>query len=327
MIANRPGNASQQDNGRVRVRSHYRNRSASQASLWSLLAIACLLLVGTPGRARAHPGSALEVGRDGRLYFVDTGSGVFTVNRAGVLGRVEGPAFHWFAIDGTSALADTPWPRIPGAEIVSAGRDPTLVLSSDFAVAVGGDGAFYYPEPDGESHWRMIRVTADGTRSQFARFPADKRPDGSTSSVNGLAPAPDGSLYFTHDRAVKKISARGIVTTIASGVTVKRCARIPGTEQATGPYLRGLDVAPNGTVFVAAAGCGAVLMIAADGKVRSVLRTASPWSPTAVAVSEGEIFVLEYLHTDSDDRSEWLPRVRKVSRGGAVETVIDRGTR
>lgn len=277
--------------------------------------------------ARAHPGSALEVGRDGRLYFVDTGGGVFTVDPKGVMGRIEGPAFHWFALDESSTLANTPWPRIPGAEIVSVGRNPTLVLSSDFAVVVGSDGAFYYPEPEGETHYRMVRVSPDGTRSQFARFPADKRPDGSTSSVNGLAAVADGSLYFTHDRAVKKISARGVVTTIASGVKVKRCASIPGTEKATDPYLRGLDVAPNGTVFVAAAGCGAVLMITPDGTSKSVLRTTSPWSPTAVAVSKGEIFVLEYLHTASDDRSEWLPRVRKVARNGAVETVIDGGTR
>ena len=37
--------------------------------------------------------------------------------------------------------------------------------------------------------------------------------------------------------------------------------------------------------------------------------------------------VLEYLHTASDDRSEWLPRVRKIKRGGQVETIIATGTR
>ena len=38
------------------------------------------------------------------------------------------------------------------------------------------------------------------------------------------------------------------------------------------------------------------------------------------------VFVLEYLHTASDDRSEWLPRVRKINREGKVEVVV-RGTR
>jgi sugar lactone lactonase YvrE len=77
-------------------------------------------------------------------------------------------------------------------------------------------------------------------------------------------------------------------------------------------------VAPDGTVFVAATGCGAVLKIAARGKTSTVLRAAPPWSPTAVAVGGKDLYVLEYLHTASDHRREWLPRVKKVSPGGAT---------
>jgi hypothetical protein len=45
-----------------------------------------------------------------------------------------------------------------------------------------------------------------------------------------------------------------------------------------------------------------------------------------VAVSAGGVYVLEYIHTAGDDRNEWLPRVRKISADGRVETVatIDR---
>jgi streptogramin lyase len=60
--------------------------------------------------------------------------------------------------------------------------------------------------------------------------------------INGLAAGPDGSLYYTEDNAVRRIDQRGV----------------PGTD---GPTLRGLAVAPDGVVFVAAAGCGAVLKI------------------------------------------------------------------
>ena len=67
-------------------------------------------------------------------------------------------------------------------------------------------------------------------------------------------------------------------------------------------------------------------MVSPKGAVTPVLRTAPPYSPTAVAVANGEVYVLEYLHTDSDDRSEWLPRVRKITRDGKVEVVV-RGTR
>lgn len=280
------------------------------------------LLIGVVAAASAHPGASIHVAADGRVFFVDTGGGVFVVQRDGKLARHPGPAFHWFALDEASGLAKTPWPSIPGSDIEAVGTKPTVVLSSDFPVAVGRDGALYYPRPDGEKEWQMFRVAPSGERSVFARFPVTKRSDGELQYINGMAFDASGALYFTRDRSVERIDARGRVSTIAKDVVVPDCARIPGSEPPTGPYLRGLDIAPNGTIFVAAAGCGAVLMMSPKGKSRVVLRSAPAYSPTAVAVANGEVYVLEYLHTASDDRSEWLPRVRKTTRDGKVETVV-----
>jgi hypothetical protein len=139
--------------------------------------------------------------------------------------------------------------------------------------------------------------------------------------INGLENGPDGAIYFTHDAAVGKIDAKGKVTMIAHGIAPRNCETIPGNDPADGPYLRGLAVAPDGTVYVAAAACGRVLAISPRGHVTAILRTKSPWSPTAVAYANGELFVLEYLHTEGDDRRRWLPRVRKVDRQGKVTTL------
>ena len=284
-------------------------------------------LIGVVGVAFAHPGASIHVAKDGRVFFVDTGGGVFAVERDGKLVRQPGPAFHWFALDEASGLAKTPWPSIPGSEIDAVGMKPTVVLSSDFPVVVGRDGALYYPRPEGEKEWQLFRVAPSGERTVFATFPALKRSDGELRYVNGLAVDGAGALYFTFDRSIHRIDAKGRVSTIADNIVVPECARIPGTEAASGPYLRGLAIAPNGTIFVAAAGCGAVLMVTPKGEAKPVLRATPPYSPTAVAVANGEVYVLEYLHTASDDRSEWLPRVRKITREGKVETVVDGGTR
>lgn len=289
------------------------------------VSLLCGCLLSLVGVAFAHPGAGIHVAADGRVFFVDTGGGVFVVGRDGKLVRHPGPAFHWFALDETSGLASTPWPAIPGSEIAAVGRRPTVVLSSDFPVAVGHDGALYYPRPEGETQWKCFRVAPSGERTVFATLPASKRSDGELRSVNGLAAHGD-ALYFSHDRSLHGIDARGRVSTIARDIEVPGCIRIPGVEAPTGPYLRGLDVAPNGTIFVASAGCGAVLMVSPKGVATVVLRTQAPYSPTAVAVANGEVYVLEYLHTASDDRSEWLPRVRKITREGKVETIV-RSTR
>lgn len=287
------------------------------------LLLAVLVIIGAASVSLAHPGAAIVVGRDGRIYFVDTGRGIFEIGRDGRLNRHDGPAFHWFTMDATSRFAKTPWPAIPGAEIRSVGLNPTLVLSSDFPVTIARDGALYFPEHEPGNRWRIIRMTPSGSRSVHATLPGEEKPDGSVSWINGLAAGADGFLYYTHDRTLRKIGGRGIVSTVATAVTVPNCVPIPGIGQETRPYLRGLDVAPDGTAFIAAAGCGAVLKISPTGGVTPILRTISPYSPTAVAISNGEVYVLEYLHTASDNRREWLARVRKVTRNGSVLTLAN----
>lgn len=251
--------------------------------------------------ALAHPGSAIAVAADGRVFFVDTGRGNFVIERDGRVVRQEGPAFHWFALDAAGRFARTPWPSLPGAEFRSA---DALVLSSDYPVAVGRDGALYFALL--RERLQLMRITPDGASSLFATLPAARW-------INGLTAAPDGSLYYTEDRAVRKVDAHGVVSTIVDNVSVANCASTAGGYPL--PYLRGLAVAEDGAVYVAAAGCGALLKVV-RGRAMPVLRMRAPWSPTAVAIANGELYVLEYLHTPGDDRREWIPRVRKITRDG-----------
>lgn len=136
---------------------------------------------------------------------------------------------------------------------------------------------------------------------------------GSSQWIDGLTVARDGSLYYADHNAIRKIDRRGRVSTVIENVSVQNCEPIPGGERP--PYLRGLAVAPDGTIYVAAASCGALLKIT-RGRAEPILRMNAPWSPTAVAVANGAIYVLEYLHTATDNRREWIPRVRKLTRDG-----------
>jgi hypothetical protein len=77
-------------------------------------------------------------------------------------------------------------------------------------------------------------------------------------------------------------------------------------------------VAPDGTVYVAASACCALLKISSGGAVSVVLRGSDAWSPMGVAVAGDELFVLEYRYIQADRREDWIPRVRKVSRDGRV---------
>ncbi|SRR6266849_165213 len=281
------------------------------------LLITPLLVISAATTAIAHPGSGIVVDRRGYVYFVDTGSGVWTIDPTGKLARHDGPRFHWMAIEQGERPLGARLPTIQGGEVVAVGVNPTLLLSSDVPIAVGRDGAVYYPEFGQDQRLRIVRFTRSGVGSVWAILPS-KAQGGALRWVNGVAAGPDGSLYYTEDKAVRRIDERGLISTFAESVTVSDCTAIPGTEPGTEPYLRGLAVATDGTVFVAASGCGAVLRITRRGEITTVLRTTSPWSPTAVAVSPSGLYVLEYLHTASEDRQAWVPRVRKVLPNGTI---------
>ena len=279
------------------------------------LLLSSLLVASAAATAVAHPGSGIVIDRRGYVYFVDTGGGLWSIDPAGRLARNDGRKFHWMAIEESERPASSRLPAIQGGEVVAVGVNPTLLLSSDVPIAVGQDGALYYPELGPDRRLRIMRFTRSGDRSVRALLPGVLR------LVNGLAAGADGSLYYTEDKAVRRIDQRGVVSTVAESVAVPDCIGIPGTEPGSEPYLRGLAVSADGTVFVAASGCGAVLRITPRGTITAILRTTSPWSPTAVAVSPGGIYVLEYLHTANEDRQAWVPRVRKVLPNGTIVSV------
>ena len=284
---------------------------APQSLLPALIAAA---LLASP--AAAHPGSGIVADSQGQIYFLDTGDGVWQLDTHGVLTKLPGPKFHWMAIDADNRFAKTPMPSGSGWEIARTGANPTLLLASDFPLTIVQDGNLVYPSSAGARAVQIMTLDPAGKTSVLAKL--------AVPWVNGLAGGPDGSVYVTEDRAIRKIDTQGRVVTVVAGVKVDGCASIPGSEAEAGPNLRGLDVDAQGTIFVAASGCGSVLKVSSDGKVSTLLQLQAPWSPTAIVEVGGDLYVLEYLHTATDNRREWVPRIRKISadgKGAIVATV------
>ena len=279
---------------------------ASTRRVW--LVCAALISGLLPATILAHPGSGIVVDRLGQVYFVDTGSGLWKIDTLGVLVQLTAPRFHWMALDANDRFASARLPSGSAGDIVRAGSTPTLLLASDYPLAIGSDGNLYHPSRrTGGAALDILRVEPEGRNSILATV--------SLPFLNGLAAAPDGSLYYTENRAIHRVSPKGDVSTVVANVALTSCARIPGNDP-NDPLLRGLAVDSSGTIFVAASGCGSVLKVTTNGQVSSVLRLEAPWSPTAVAVFRGALYVLELLHTEVEDRLQWLPRVRRISVNG-----------
>jgi Fibronectin type III domain/SMP-30/Gluconolactonase/LRE-like region len=261
--------------------------------------------------ARAHPGSGIAVDKNGQVYFLDTGSGLWKIDTHGKLTKLSGTRYHWLALDTNNALANTRLPAGSDWDIVKVGSNPTVLLASDWPIAVGQNGNLYYPSgaPGG---LQMKQTLPSGSTSIFATLP--KTTTGSPlPHVNGITLGPDGSLYYTENSSIRRISPQGHISTVATVTALVGGPSIPGIEADSRPLLRGVEVDAKGVMYVAASGDGRVLKITPEGKVTTLLQSQSPWSPTSVALYGNDVYVLEFLHTTRDERSDWYPRISKIA--------------
>jgi sugar lactone lactonase YvrE len=136
--------------------------------------------------------------------------------------------------------------------------------------------------------------------------------------VTGMACSPDGSLYVTDGRSLRKITLDGTVSTRVGEIVVKECAHGEGAQV---PFVRGLAVDPRGAVYGAATGCRCVIKITPDGSVTTVLKAERPWAPIGVAVRDGDLYVLEHNNPAAEGPRDGVPRVRKMGRDGKVITL------
>src|SRR5262249_29570090 len=141
-------------------------------------------------------------------------------------------------------------------------------------------------------------------------------------AVTGLAVGPDGSLFVACPSAIVRVKTDGAATTVVHPIEVKDGAdafdKYPDSPFFHAPYLRGLAVTAEETIYAAVCGRRCVVKVSKEGKLTTVLTADSPWTPTGVAVRGDDVFVLEYTHDGKPE--DWVPRVRKIGKGGRVVT-------
>lgn len=290
-----------------------------------LNALVLLAFILFPTSTMAHPGSGIVVDRRGEVYFLDTGSGVWKIDLHGQLTRLPGPRFHWMTIDHDDCFSNARLPTGASGDITRVGSSPTLLVASDFPLALGANGHLFYPHYASGSGLKILELTPASRTTVLTNLTSTV--SGDLRHLNGLAAGLDGSLYYSEDNALRRISARGEVSTVLANLTIPKCVSIPGTKR---PMLRGLAVDSHGTIYVAASGCGSLLKVSARGQVTIVHQLQSPWTPTAVALFGSDIYVLEYLQTaasmEPENRLAWLPRVRKTTADGRMSIIatVDR---
>jgi hypothetical protein len=238
------------------------------------------------------------------------------------------PDGHWLAIDETGRFSRSEPKYLQ--RITPSGVTPTLIFAGGGApLAVAQDGALYYGSgesngdpmfPGGLSLSRILPEGGQLPASEPLRDILRSWHDG----VTGVAAGYDRSVYVATWTGVVKVGLDGAATVMAHPISVPECDPDPADHRPDNklPYLRGLAVLPDGTVYAAATSCHALVKIGPHGDIRSVLKSERPWSPTGVAARDGDVYVLEYTNANGPATEGWRPRIRKLDRNGKVSLVV-----
>lgn len=120
--------------------------------------------------------------------------------------------------------------------------------------------------------------------------------------------------------AILKVGMDGSITPVVERPEIKDCDANPPPDGL--PGFQGLALSTDGTVFAAATGCRTVVKILPQGIVETVVKSERPWSPTAVAIHEQDLYILEWTNPNGGPEAGWRPRVRTISHDGTVKVLI-----
>ena len=300
--------------------------SSQSARIISIIVCQCFFLSSA---SFAHPASGIVVDAQGRVVFIYSKRGVMRIEASGKLTNIhENSGGHWLALDRVGAFSNVT-PKL-FERITPDGATPGLIFASGGApLVVGPDGGLYYGSsglqqksfPPGAN--TVARLSSRGQQSLFAPL-LQQALTNLKDGITGLASGPDGSIYVATWNGIVKLRRDGSIATILNPIAVKDCDSDPADHNpanAASPLLRGLDVDTRGNLYVAATSCHRVLKISPDGKVTSILKAERPYSPTGIAVSGDDIYILEYTNANGPATEGWYPRVRKLSKDHAVTTL------
>jgi hypothetical protein len=137
-----------------------------------------------------------------------------------------------------------------------------------------------------------------------------------------LAWGPDDTLYFSDGRSIRRIAPGGRVTTMTGKETTLFAP--PQTGEERFDALMGLAVDARGTVYAADRRRRVVLRFAPDGRAAILAQLGLFWSPTALAVSGGDVYVLVNLRFPTPaflSGTFGNPTLQKISEDGRIRTI------
>jgi hypothetical protein len=205
-----------------------------------------------------------------------------------------------------------------GVDQSAGGRTPASATSFAFSEVADSAGNLYFWQVDAARKLSRILIKRKNAEPEVFAGHRWGVADGlgaqaKISQVGSMTIGPDGCLYFTDHQCVRKVDARGRVTTVASGGLLGL-----GSGRERGNHLTAIAVDDAGTCFVADRATQRIFEVRPNGEVTTLTYNTDQWIPAGVAWSSGGLYVLERHAKES--------RIIRVGPNGQRETLPRAGT-
>jgi hypothetical protein len=134
-----------------------------------------------------------------------------------------------------------------------------------------------------------------------------------------LAWGPNGTMYFTDSRSIRRVSREGAVTTLDG-----RPAELFGGPLRGEPIyerIMGLAVDPGGSVYFALRADRTIRKISSDGRVTTFARVTGSWTPTGLTYGNGALYVVAEPRMPPMRSLLGSPRLLRIPANGRSEVL------
>ncbi len=301
----------------------------------TLAAAAFLCPPATPAFGNAI--ASIVVDQKGEIFFSDyIRNRVWKISQGGELTSwVKGKHAHHLFLDESGTLygEDVRPDRTVRSlwQITSEGVLTDILRATRKGRAVDYEGTVFTMDRNGDLLFlrdcQIVRMSADHRLSPWA----GRRCSGDvwTSDTlryghlhGSLAWAPDGTLYFSDARSVRRVARDGSVYTLAGKAVTLFADPQPGEHRFD--LVMGLAVDTAGTLYIADSETRSIHRIAPDGRITPVAKLPILWSPIGLGISGPDLYVVAQLRAPTPGFLAGIignPSVLKVAPDRTITTV------